>query len=63
MRVINDEDNVVVGEKAELNSKIALLLTLFSKIRSQGNIRWSSRVTEINNAVSVLSVVSSEEKC
>jgi hypothetical protein len=63
LRFVNYEDNVGCREKVESNSKIALLLTLFSKIRSQGNIRWSARATEKNNTVSVGLVVSSEEKC
>ena len=63
MRFVNDEDNVGRREKVELNSKIALLLTLFSKIGCQGNVRWSARATEKNNTVSALLVVLSEEKC
>ena len=63
LRIIKDEDNVVFGEKAELNSKIARPLTILSKKRIQGNIRWSSPATDKNNTVSALFVVFLEEIC
>jgi hypothetical protein len=63
LRYINDESHVDCGGKAKVKSKIALLLTLLSKINSQGNIRWSARTSEKNNTVSALLVVFSEEIC
>ena len=60
---MKDEDNVMYGERVELNSGIALLLTPFIKKRKQVNIRWSSPATDKNNTVSALSVVFSEEIC